>query len=64
MRDAHWIAALWPSASLVAGNAQAAKLQVVVTGQGAPAADAVVSLHSPAAVVATRAGSATIDRSR
>jgi plastocyanin len=33
-----------------------------VTGSGAPAADAVVSLHSPAAVAATRAGRATIDQ--
>ena len=62
MRDASWIAALCLSASLLAGNAHAGRLQVVVTGQGAPAADAVVSLHSPAAVAATRAGRATIDQ--
>ena len=62
VRDASWIAALCLSASLLAGNAHAGRLQVVVTGQGAPAADAVVSLHSPAAVAATRAGRATIDQ--
>ena len=62
MRDASWIAALCLSASLLAGNAHAGRLQVVVTGRGAPAADAVVSLHSPAAVAATRAGRATIDQ--
>lgn len=62
MRDARWIAALWLSASLLAGNAQAARLQVVVTGSGAPAADAVVSLHSPAAAAATRAGRGSIDQ--
>lgn len=62
VRDASWIAALCLSASLLAGNAHAGRLQVVVTGRGAPAADAVVSLHSPAAVAATRAGRATIDQ--
>mgnify|MGYP003601823253 FL=1 len=56
------IAAPWLLAALLAGNAQAARLQVAVTGSGAPAADAVVSLHSPAAVAATRAGRATIDQ--
>lgn len=56
------IAAPWLLAALLAGNAQAARLQVAVTGPGAPAADAVVSLHSPAAVAATRAGRATIDQ--
>jgi plastocyanin len=56
------IAAPWLLAALLACNAQAARLQVAVTGSGAPAADAVVSLHSPAAVAATRAGRATIDQ--
>ena len=62
VRDASWIAALCLSASLLAGNAHSGRLQVVVTGRGAPAADAVVSMHSPAAVAATRAGRATIDQ--
>jgi plastocyanin len=62
VRNAGWVAVLCMSASLLAGTAQAARLQVVVNGQGVPAADAVVSLHSPAALAATRAGRGTIDQ--
>ena len=62
MRNARSIAALCTLACGFAGSVHAARLQVVVTGQGAPAADAVVSLHSPAAVAATRAGRGTIDQ--
>ena len=62
VRNARWIAGLCMSASLLAGTAQAARLQVIVNGQGVPATDAVVSLHSPAAASAIRPGRGTIDQ--
>lgn len=62
VRRARWIAVLCMSASMLAGTAQATRLQVVVNGQGAPATDAVVSLHSPTAAAAVRAGRGTIDQ--
>lgn len=57
----------WPPAVLVAawlasGGVHAANLQVTVNGQGKPAADAVVSLHSSAAAAATRPGRGTVDQ--
>lgn len=60
----HWqrLPVIAACAWLALGNAQAGTLQVTITSQGKPATDAVVSLHSPAAVAATRAGRAVIDQ--
>ena len=57
----------WPPAILVAawlalGSAHAADLQVIVNGQGKPAGEAVVSLHSSAAAAATRPGRGVVDQ--
>jgi len=61
-RTWHWQAALVVGVSLVLGNARAGTLTLVVNAQGKPASDAVASLHSPAAIAATRAGRGTIDQ--
>ena len=54
--------ALLFGAWLALGSAHAADLRVTVSGQGKPAGEAVVSLHSSAAAAATRPGRGVVDQ--
>ena len=61
-RTWRWQPALVVSAWLALGSAQATELRVTVNGQGKPAGEAVVSLHSSAAAAATRPGRGVVDQ--
>ena len=57
-----WPPALVVAAWLVPGTVHAADLQATINGQGKPAGEAVVSLHSSAAAAATRPGRGVVDQ--
>ena len=61
-RTWRWQPALVVSAWLALGSAQATELRVTVNGQGKPAGEAVVSLHSSAAAAAARPGRGVVDQ--
>lgn len=61
-RDRRWLPALAACALLVFTSVQAATLRVAVTGNGKPATDVVVSLHSRNSAAAVRPGRASIDQ--
>jgi len=57
-----WPPALVVAAWLVPGTVHAADLQATINGQGKPAGEAVVSLHSSTAAAATRPGRGVVDQ--
>ena len=61
-RTWRWPTALLTGTCLAVGIAHAGTLQVIVNGQGKPAGEAVVSLHSSAAAAAARPGRGTVDQ--